>query len=140
MADELLTPADPPTLWGRARACRSPVRIGILYLLARAVTAVFFVIAGQLAPLGSRFGADPSPASFAAGWDAWWYWFVAAYGYPDVLPLTDAGEVAENAWAFMPIYAYVSSGVGARRSARGSRARSWFRWSRDTSPASCSTG
>ena len=88
------------------------VRIGILYVLARAVTAVFFVLAAQLAPLGSRFGADPSPASFAAGWDAWWYGFVATYGYPDVLPLTDAGDVAENAWAFMPLYAYISSWVG----------------------------
>ena len=112
MADELLTPHTRPTLWERARGLPIPVRIGILYLLARAVTAVFFVIAGELAPLGSRFGADPSPGSFAGGWDSWWYWFVASYGYPDVLPLTDGGDVAENAWAFMPIYAYVSSGVG----------------------------
>ena len=112
MADELLTPHSPPTLWERARGLPIPVRIGILYLLARAVTAVFFVIAGELAPLGSRFGADPLPGAFAAGWDAWWYKFVASDGYPDVLPLTDAGDVAENAWAFMPIYAYVASGVG----------------------------
>jgi hypothetical protein len=112
VAEELLTPRARPTLWGRVASLPVAVRIGILYLLARAVTAAYFVIAGQLAPLRSRFGADPSPASFAAGWDAWWYWFVAAYGYPDVLPLTDAGEVAENSWAFMPIYAYVSSGVG----------------------------
>lgn len=112
MADELLTPGTRPALWERAASLPIPVRIGILYLLARAVTAVFFMIAGQMAPLESRFGADPSPGSFAAGWDAWWYWFVASYGYPDVLPLTDAGDVAENAWAFMPVYAYLSAGVG----------------------------
>ncbi len=112
MADELLTPATRPTLWERAADLPVPVRIGILYLLARAVTTVFFVMAAQLAPLASRFGADPSPGTFAAGWDAWWYWFVASYGYPDVLPLTDAGDVAENAWAFMPVYAYCLAGVG----------------------------
>ena len=112
MAEEFLTPRARQTLGERAASLPVAVRIGILYLLARAVTAVYFAIAGQLAPPGSRFGADPSPASFAAGWDAWWYEFVASYGYPEVLPLTDAGKVAENAWAFMPIYAYVSSWVG----------------------------
>ncbi|WP_243074572.1 hypothetical protein [Microbacterium sp. SS28] len=112
MADGLLTPDARLTLWKRAAGLPVAVRIGILYVLARLVTTAFFAMAAELAPFGSRFGADATPSAFAAGWDAWWYWFVAGYGYPTVLPLTDGGEVAENAWAFMPLYAYVAAGVG----------------------------
>ena len=113
MADELLTPGTRPTLWAQVVDLPVAVRIGVLYVLARGVTAAFFVLAAQLAPLGSRFGADPTAASFADGWDAEWYGYIALYGYPEVLPLTEAGDVAENAWAFMPIYAYVSAWIGA---------------------------
>ncbi|HAM11828.1 MAG TPA: hypothetical protein DCO91_00585, partial [Microbacterium sp.] len=45
------------------------------------------------------------------GWDAQWYWFLAVNGYPADLPLTDAGAVAENQWAFMPIYAYLAAAI-----------------------------
>ena len=113
MADGLLTPEANPTRWHRAIALPAAVRIGVVYVLARIVTTVFFVVAAELAPAGSRFGERATPAAFAAGWDSWWYSFVAGYGYPETLPLTDAGDVAENAWAFMPIYAYVASWVGA---------------------------
>ncbi|QIG40293.1 hypothetical protein G5T42_13070 [Microbacterium sp. 4R-513] len=116
MADELLTPAPPavrPTPWRRLAGLPVAVRIGILYILARLVTTLFFVAAAQLAPNWSRFGRDASVGSFAAGWDAWWYWYVAGYGYPTTLPVNDAGLVSENAWAFMPLYAYAALGVGA---------------------------
>jgi hypothetical protein len=112
VADELLRTPAPPT--GRQRVARLPVavRIGVLYGLARVVTTGFFLIAAALAPPTSRFGLEPGLGSFAAGWDAWWYWFVASYGYPTQLPLTDSGLVAENAWAFMPVYAYLAAGLG----------------------------
>lgn len=115
MADDLLTSAHAATRttsWGRFAALPVAVRIGILYLLARLVTTLFFVAAGQLAPFWSRFGREATVGTFAAGWDAWWYWYVAGYGYPTTLPLDDNGLVAENAWAFMPIYAYLALGVG----------------------------
>ena len=60
MADEPLTPEARATPSARIVNVPAPVRIGILYVVARAVTAVLFVIAGPLAPPGSRFGADPS--------------------------------------------------------------------------------
>ncbi|TDN92489.1 hypothetical protein [Microbacterium sp. BK668] len=114
MAD-LLTDASaertPPRRW--LAALPVAVRIGLIYVLARAVTTVFLVIAAELAPPVSRFGSEASIASFAAGWDAWWYWYVAGYGYPATLPLTDSGLVAENAWAFMPLYAYLAGAAGA---------------------------
>ncbi|WP_217183431.1 hypothetical protein [Streptomyces sp. AC495_CC817] len=96
------------------RWARTPTaaRIAIVYLTARIVTTTLLVLAAlQSTPL-SRFGAAPGLADFVVGWDAQWYWTVAEYGYPTTLPLTDGGEVAENAWAFMPVFAYLAKGVG----------------------------
>ena len=84
------------------------VRIGILYFAARLVTTGFLVLAANLSTIGSRFGPDATLATLVTGWDAQWYWYVAVHGYPTVLPVTDAGQVAENQWAFMPLYAYLS--------------------------------
>lgn len=93
---------------------RLPVaaRIAIVYVVARLVTTAFFLFAASLSTEGSRFGIAPSLSDLAIGWDAQWYWTVAVSGYPSELPLAEAGHVAENAWAFMPLYAYLSAGVG----------------------------
>jgi hypothetical protein len=88
------------------------VRIGLIYAAARLVTLGFFALASSLSTPSSRFGVDPGIGKLLMGWDAQWYWVVAANGYPSPLPLTDAGHVAENAWAFLPLYPWVSQGVG----------------------------
>jgi hypothetical protein len=88
------------------------LRIAVVYLAARAVTTVFFLDAASVSTSLSRFGADPGLGSFVVGWDAQWYWIVADYGYPTTLPLTDGGTVAENAWAFMPVFAYLAKALG----------------------------
>ncbi len=87
---------------------RLPVaaRIGILYVAARCVTMLFFIVAAALAGDGGADGPE-----LLMRWDAQWYWFVAWHGYPAVLPLTDAGLVAENQWAFMPVYPYLAQGL-----------------------------
>lgn len=107
MAQRLLTPA--LRTW-----IRMPVagRIAIIYLLARLTTTGFFAIAAASSPPGSRFGMQPTLGDYILGWDAQWYWTVAVFGYPSTLPLNDAGQVTENAWAFMPVYAYLSQFVG----------------------------
>ncbi|MEJ1921642.1 hypothetical protein [Microbacterium sp. KHB019] len=93
---------------------RLPViaRIAVVYLLGRAVTTGFLLLAAERSTVGSRFGADATIGSFVLGWDAQWYWLVAWEGYPHVLPLTETGQVTENAWAFMPVYAYAAQIVG----------------------------
>ena len=88
------------------------VRIGILYVLSRLVTTGFFLLAAELSGPGSRFGENATAGSLALGWDAQWYWYAAVNGYPTELPVTDGGQVAENAWAFMPIYASLARLVG----------------------------
>jgi hypothetical protein len=93
---------------------RTPIiaRIAIIYVAARVLTTGFLALAAALSGPASRFGADASIGSFVVGWDAQWYWLVAWEGYPQTLPLNDAGQVAENAWAFMPVYAYAAQLIG----------------------------
>lgn len=97
---------------GRWRSLPVPARIALLYGAARVVTTLFLFAAAELSGVGARFGPDATVADLMIGWDAQWYWFTAVNGYPSTLPLTDTGLVAENQWAFMPIYAYLSQGLG----------------------------
>ena len=87
-------------------------RIAIVYVAARLVTTGFFVLASALSGPGSRYGIAPSLGELSLGWDAQWYWLAAVSGYPSDLPTTTTGHVAENAWAFMPLYAYLAAGLG----------------------------
>ncbi|BFM23061.1 hypothetical protein [Microbacterium sp. che218] len=93
---------------------RLPVaaRIAIVYVAARLVTTGFFLLASALSGPGSRYGLAPSLGELSLGWDAQWYWLAAVSGYPSDLPITTTGHVAENAWAFMPLYAYLAAGLG----------------------------
>jgi hypothetical protein len=93
-------------------AVRTAVRIGILYVAARLVTTGFLFAAAELSGAGSRFGDGASLLTLLLGWDAQWYWYVAENGYPAELPRTDSGDVGENQWAFMPVYAYLARGLG----------------------------
>ncbi|WP_175985878.1 hypothetical protein [Microbacterium tenebrionis] len=88
-------------------------RISIIYVLARLVTTGLLLLAAERSDAASRFGENAGIGSFIVGWDAQWYWLIAWEGYPQTLPLTETGQVAENAWAFMPVYAYTAQIVGA---------------------------
>lgn len=96
------------------RWAQAPValRIAVIYLVARLITTVLLIVAASLSTPLSRFGAEAGLADFVVGWDAQWYWLVAESGYPAELPLTQSGEVAENAWAFMPVFAYAAKALG----------------------------
>ncbi|WP_313356742.1 hypothetical protein [Microbacterium sp.] len=107
MAHRVLTGA--PRGWVRTPV---PARIAIIYLLSRLVTTGFFALAAAWSSVSSRFGAAPTLGDYALGWDAQWYWTVAVFGYPTALPVNDAGQVLENAWAFMPVYAYLAQFAG----------------------------
>jgi hypothetical protein len=95
--------------WARVPA---PVRIAVLYLLARAVTTAFFFAAAQLSTDASRYGARPSVGTLLMGWDAQWYWYIAVHGYPTTLPVDGSGAVTQNQWAFMPVFPYLARLVG----------------------------
>ncbi|MFE6734277.1 hypothetical protein [Microbacterium sp. NPDC057650] len=107
MADSVLTPAIRG--WVRLPVA---LRIAVVYVIARVITTFFLMAAAEESTSLSRFGAGPGLDDFVLGWDAQWYWFVAENGYPTELPLTDAGDVAENGWAFMPVFAYAAKALG----------------------------
>ncbi len=87
-------------------------RITVVYLLSRLVTTGFLALAAAHSSPLSRFGADATVDEYVVGWDAQWYWWVAEHGYPAELPRTESGDVAENAWAFMPVYAFLAKVAG----------------------------
>lgn len=87
-------------------------RVGLIYLGSRVITTLIMVVVAAVALPGSRHGANPSLLDFVLGWDAQWYWLIAESGYPLALPVTADGSVVENAWAFMPVYAYLAKWVG----------------------------
>ena len=121
MAERLLTPREPGGP-AAARAWTSAVRwwvqlpvtgrIAIIYLLARLVTTGLLALAASMSSPTSRFGVQPTLGEYVLGWDAQWYWWVAENGYPSTLPVTSEGQVTENAWAFMPVYAYLAKLAG----------------------------
>ncbi|MFT4135808.1 hypothetical protein [Microbacterium sp.] len=88
-----------------ARGVRLPValRIAVIYLAARAVTTLLFLLAAQVGA-SARHGEPATLASMSMAWDAQWYWVVGTGGYPAELPRTADGQVTQNAWAFLPVY------------------------------------
>ncbi|GAA5100758.1 hypothetical protein GCM10025760_38560 [Microbacterium yannicii] len=107
MAGDQLT-AEPLARPSRGRVA---LRVLAIYLAARLVTTLFLFVAAELSGFQSRMGADADLGDTVVAWDGAWYWLVAFSGYPNPLPLTDAGQVAENAWAFLPLYPYLSQAV-----------------------------
>lgn len=79
-------------------------RVLLIFLASRVVTTVIFAAFAAAQPLSYRTSASPDYFTFASLWDGQWYWLVSQQGYPAVLPLNDAGQIAENAWAFLPGY------------------------------------
>lgn len=97
-----------PTL--RDRAARHPALVvAAIYLTARVVTTLFIFIG-----VGMHERATGSATTFenlSMRWDGQWYWLIATQGYPATLPLDTAGNVTSNAWAFMPVYPWLSRAV-----------------------------
>lgn len=48
--------------------------------------------------------AHPDLFEFSRIWDSHWNRIVAESGYPTTLPVDNHGRIAENAWAFLPLY------------------------------------
>ncbi|NUR16573.1 MAG: hypothetical protein HOQ13_09710, partial [Dermatophilaceae bacterium] len=81
------------------------------YALARVVsTTILLVVLPRQVP-SSMTGGEGVPVtyfSFTALWDGEWYGTIAHTGYPDVLPIGDAGRVGQNPWAFYPLFPLLS--------------------------------
>lgn len=70
-----------------------------------AATAATFLLArlGAADTPATPWGpASPSWAQHVSFWDSGWYARIWREGYPSTLPVDDHGQVAQNAWAFLP--------------------------------------
>ena len=94
-----------PAGW-RARYRLTPwwAKVAAVWAASRLVTTSLVLAMANLQEANAWTGARPGYADFANIWDGHWYNIVAVGGYPSILPVTAEGQVAENAWAFMPGY------------------------------------
>jgi len=76
----------------------------VVWVLSRLVTTSLVLVLASVQGANAWTGASPKYTDFATMWDGRWYNIVALGGYPEVLPITDTGQIGENAWAFMPGY------------------------------------
>jgi hypothetical protein len=87
------------------------LRITVVYIAARFVTGWIMMGFARVEPSNSFTLASPHYLAFASIWDGAWYRAIALGGYPSTLPVDSAGNVAQNAWAFMPAYPYLVRGL-----------------------------
>ncbi|MET3451927.1 hypothetical protein [Curtobacterium sp. 1544] len=99
------TRASRPALDARHSAWTTPL---LLWLASRVVStallATVYVVATANGWTFASYRRDPSFFTFSGSWDASFYRIIAEHGYPTTLPLDDAGHVAPNAWAFLPVF------------------------------------
>lgn len=90
--------------WMRVRLRAMPwwAKVLLVFAASRVVTTAIMLAYANVQALNPWTAAKPGYFSFAAMWDSYWYYIVAASGYPSVLPHAADGQVSENAWAFLP--------------------------------------
>ena len=80
----------------------------LAYAACRLVSGVLLaIVAMRQVPTGWT-GPDVSYLTFTTQWDGQWYLHIAEQGYPRRLPTNETGLVQQNAWAFYPLFPFVS--------------------------------
>lgn len=80
----------------------------LAYAACRLVSGILLaIVAMRQVPIGWT-GPDVSYLTFTAQWDGQWYLHIAEQGYPKRLPTDENGLVQQNAWAFYPLFPFVS--------------------------------
>lgn len=84
----------------------------VVYFASRVVTMAIMAAVVQTQPPSEwSGGAEPTLRDFLNFWDAGWYQRIAEDGYPGQLPLDEAGNVIQNAWAFYPLHAWITRDI-----------------------------
>ncbi|WP_439692232.1 hypothetical protein ACRQ4B_15210 [Curtobacterium sp. SP.BCo] len=79
--------------------------------------ALAYPLIGRALPENAIWGNGHGFLNFLTAWDGQYYEQISVHGYPTTLPLDAAGNVAQNAWAFLPAFPFtirmltVSTGV-----------------------------
>lgn len=114
IADSTLTPNSAGIgLRLSAAVARLPwwAQVLFIYGAARVFSALIFMGAALKQGVSPWFPAAPDYWNFIYIWDARWYGEILTNGYPSALPVSDAGVVQENAWAFYPVFPLLGRGL-----------------------------
>ncbi|WNY34897.1 hypothetical protein Q9Q99_07370 [Curtobacterium flaccumfaciens] len=68
--------------------------------------ALAYPLIGRALPDNAIWGNEHGFGAFLVAWDGQYYEQISLHGYPDALPLDAAGNVAQNAWAFLPAFPF----------------------------------
>ncbi len=79
-------------------------KVSAIWLATRLVTLAIFLVAASLQGDNYWTKAQPSYFDFLNIWDVEWYGRIFDHGYPTSLPANADGVVAQNEWAFMPMF------------------------------------
>ncbi|WP_346843553.1 hypothetical protein [uncultured Rothia sp.] len=93
------------------RSANIYVQVLIIFAVSRVFGWVLFTVVGKQEKYSPWSDQPMDYLSFVNIWDADWYRKIAETGYPTQLPLTPTGTVAENPWAFYPLYPLVNSAL-----------------------------
>jgi hypothetical protein len=103
------------TVRGRAIPTWAILLIG--YALSRLLTtgllAGAYLLASTQGWTIAHYDGSPGLLGFLKSWDGLYYGQVAVHGYPTQLPTDSTGDVAKNAWAFLPLYPVIVHGLMA---------------------------
>lgn len=102
-----------PELTARWRALPWWARVTVVFILGRVLDTLLLLWQAAIEGPNPWTSAHPRYLDFANIWDGRWYQIVAEVGYPNRLSLDGTGHLAQNQWAFLPVYPYVVKGVMA---------------------------
>lgn len=108
--DERRDVVGPRRDWRRLLPDSLAGRVLVVYLALRALSWVLLVLAShEQVVMRDWTGPTVEPIDMTVLWDGSWYRTVALHGYPVPLPVdASTGLVAQNAWAFYPLFPLVS--------------------------------
>ncbi|GAA4158372.1 hypothetical protein GCM10022286_11170 [Gryllotalpicola daejeonensis] len=86
-------------------------RVTVVFILGRALDTVLLLWQASIEGPNAWTGARPRYLDFANIWDGRWYEIIAQVGYPSTLQVDTTGHLAQNQWAFLPVYPYVVKGL-----------------------------
>lgn len=87
---------------------RFMVTVLVAFALTRLVSGIILaIVAARQVPTGWT-GPDVNYLTFTTQWDGQWYQAIAEHGYPKALPIDQLGTLQQNAWAFYPMFPFVT--------------------------------
>lgn len=116
-------PAVLPHLFDRARwegAARAVLTLPVwlqalaVYLVSRLVSLGIMAMVVRTQPHSPwTRGTETSLNDFLNFWDGGWYERIAVHGYPSQLPVHETGQIAQNEWAFYPLFPLMARDITA---------------------------